>query len=582
MNNENLPNNYNNNINDDDQDMSDIKLLISSKETEIKNILLQKIIELKIEISSKNDTIQKLNTSFTQLKEAYETNLELITERDNDIKKYEEKFDSIDKVLQLKDIEISSLKTQLIDLQNKLKYEKSQRTQSNDYTKFQITKLNTKYQDELKFAAIEKEKLLSDLTEEKIKCTELSNAIHKLKINHENEIKVKEHTLQESYNKIKQYERDISKLKQDKDELNIQISKLNNENLLQVKDKISIENKVKLYETKDQENTINMSLLNQKNKFINAELDRTKQEINQLNLKIEQYMNTITDLKGDIFIHKQTIQVKEFEIEKQKLNTKLQNEKITELTSQIDVLQKEKATTNINKDIAIKAYTEQIEQLKNDKQLQLQQIETLTQKLNKVTTLSSNVLKESNQKQKSKTIIPQHIQVNSINNDDDSVDDAVNFFNNNNNPINTNSTVVLKSQGNSNEIIINELKSQLKQKELEIQRITNEYNANEAHLQAQLEEYQNKDNNEDIEQYKTIVSNLEAKVEELDKVYNIEKQKIQTELNENITRLKKENKKLKTEKTKLVQLCADLKVEVNRLENNLSLTQTNNNIIYDD
>ena len=582
MNNENLPHSNNNNINDDDEDMSDIKLLISSKETEIKNILLQKITELKIEISSKNDTIQKLNTSFTQLKEAYETNLELITERDNDIKKYEEKFDSIDKVLQLKDTEISSLKTQLLDLQNKLKYEKNQRTQSNDYIKFQITKLNTKYQDELKFAAIEKEKLLSDLTEEKIKCTELSNAIHKLKINHENEIKIKEHTLQESYNKIKQYEHDISKLKQDKDELNIQISKLNNENLLQVKDKISIENKVKLYETKDQENTINMSLLNQKNKFINAELDRTKQEINQLNLKIEQYMNTITDLKGDIFIHKQTIQVKEFEIEKQKLNTKLQNDKITELTSQIDALQKEKATTDINKDIAIKAYTEQIEQLKNDKQLQLQQIETLTQRLNKVTTLSSNVLKESNQKQKSKTIIPQHIQVNSINNDDDSVDDAVNFFNNNNNPINTNSTVVLKSQGNSNEIIINELKSQLKQKELEIQRITNEYNANEAHLQAQLEEYQNKDNNEDIEQYKTIVSNLEAKVEELDKVYNIEKQKIQTELNENITRLKKENKKLKTEKTKLVQLCADLKVEVNRLENNISLTQTNNNMIYDD
>ena len=112
MNNENLPHSNDNNINDDDEDMSNIKLLISSKETEIKNILLQKITELKIEISSKNDTIQKLNTSFTQLKEAYETNLELITERDNDIKKYEEKFDSIDKVLQLKDTEISSLKTE--------------------------------------------------------------------------------------------------------------------------------------------------------------------------------------------------------------------------------------------------------------------------------------------------------------------------------------------------------------------------------------------------------------------------------------------------------------------------------------
>jgi chromosome segregation ATPase len=120
----------------------------------------------------------------------------------------------------------------------------------------------------------------------------------------------------------------------------------------------------------------------------------------------------------------------------------------------------------------------------------------------------------------------------------------------------------------------------LKQKELEIQRITNEFKANEAHLLAQMKEMKNKDN-DDVQQYKLIVSNLEMKVEELDKVYNSEKEKIKNELNDSINKLKKENKKLKSEKNKLVQMCSELKIEINRLENNLSIIQSKQNEVFD-
>ena len=288
-------------------------------------------------------------------------------------------------------------------------------------------------------------------------------------------------------------------------------------------------------------------------------------------------MKLITDLKGDIFSHKQTIQLKEFEIEKEKLNNKLQLEKINDLSLTIENLLKEKTSNDKNKDLTMQTYIEQIEQLKKDKQLYIQQIDTLNQKLNRIANMSVNVLRDSTQKQKHKTMQQQqNLNLNSIN-DDDSVEDAVNFFNNNNNNSNT---VVLKSQGNSNEVVINELKMQLKQKELEIQRITNEFKANEAHLLAQMEEMKNKDN-DDVQQYKLIVSNLEMKVEELDKVYNCEKEKIKKELNDSINKLKKENKKLKSEKNKLVQMCSELKIEINRLENNLSIIQSKNNEVFD-
>ena len=73
------------------------------------------------------------------------------------------------------------------------------------------------------------------------------------------------------------------------------------------------------------------------------------------------------------------------------------------------------------------------------------------------------------------------------------------------------------------------------------------------------------------------------KEEELDKLYMEEKNKIKNELNEKINKLKKDNKKIKEERDRLIKLCGELKIEVNRLENNLSLTQNameNSNMEY--
>lgn len=69
----------------------------------------------------------------------------------------------------------------------------------------------------------------------------------------------------------------------------------------------------------------------------------------------------------------------------------------------------------------------------------------------------------------------------------------------------------------------------------------------------------------------------------MDKLYIEEKTKIKNELTEKVTKLKKENKKIKEERDKLVTLCGELKIEVNRLENNLSITQNiidNSNMEY--
>ena len=161
---------------------------------------------------------------------------------------------------------------------------------------------------------------------------------------------------------------------------------------------------------------------------------------------------------------------------------------------------------------------------------------------------------------------------------DKQIDDSVvDFFNNNNNTISPKQSQDIQT--------ITELKTQLNQKEIEIQRLKSEYESNEANYLQEIENYKTREQSltEEATQYRSIVSNLEQKVEELDKLYIEEKTKIKNELTEKVTKLKKENKKIKEERDKLVTLCGELKIEVNRLENNLSITQNiidNSNMEY--
>ena len=88
----------------DDLDMNEIKNIISSKENEIKTLLMNKIAKLQKELDDKNKTEENLNNELAKIKEAYNINFKLLEDRDNDLKSYEEKFDSIEKIIIIKDI----------------------------------------------------------------------------------------------------------------------------------------------------------------------------------------------------------------------------------------------------------------------------------------------------------------------------------------------------------------------------------------------------------------------------------------------------------------------------------------------
>ena len=541
----------------DNLDMNQIKEIISSKENEIKDILMKKIAVLQTEVQNKGKENEKIQSDLNTIKEAYETNLKLLEERDNDLKSYEEKFDSIEKVINIKESENKQLKDTINDLNTKLKYEKAQKAQSEEYNKFSLSKINLKHQDEIKILTNEKESMKKKLDEQVLKIMELSSSIQKMQKQFDNDKKNYNDIIQSQNIEKEHLTSAISKQKNEINDLNFQISKLNNENISQLKEKMAIESKIKTYESKEQEHQTNLSLCNQKNKFIQAELDQTKKELNSILVKNENFINQNNDLKNEIFTLKQTIQMKDFEIEKEKFSSKLLNEKISNLSDTVDKLLNEKSTHDNTTNNKIQVYTSQIDKLTQENNSLKKEIDSLNAKIKELANVN---IKDSYTKR------------------DKQIDDSVvDFFNNNNNTISPKQSQDIQT--------ITELKTQLNQKEIELQRLKSEYESNEANYLQEIENYKTREQSltEEATQYRSIVSNLEQKVEELDKLYIEEKTKIKNELTEKVTKLKKENKKIKEERDKLVNLCGELKIEVNRLENNLSITQNiidNSNMEY--
>ena len=541
----------------DNLDMNQIKEIISSKENEIKDILMKKIAVLQTEVQNKGKENEKIQSDLNTIKEAYETNLKLLEERDNDLKSYEEKFDSIEKVINIKESENKQLKDTINDLNTKLKYEKAQKAQSEEYNKFSLSKINLKHQDEIKILTNEKESMKKKLDEQVLKNMELSSSIQKMQKQFDNDKKNYNDIIQSQNIEKEHLTSAISKQKNEINDLNFQISKLNNENISQLKEKMAIESKIKTYESKEQEHQTNLSLCNQKNKFIQAELDQTKKELNSILVKNENFINQNNDLKNEIFTLKQTIQMKDFEIEKEKFSSKLLNEKISNLSDTVDKLLNEKSTHDNTTNNKIQVYTSQIDKLTQENNSLKKEIDSLNAKIKELANVN---IKDSYTKR------------------DKQIDDSVvDFFNNNNNTISPKQSQDIQT--------ITELKTQLNQKEIELQRLKSEYESNEANYLQEIENYKTREQSltEEATQYRSIVSNLEQKVEELDKLYIEEKTKIKNELTEKVTKLKKENKKIKEERDKLVTLCGELKIEVNRLENNLSITQNiidNSNMEY--
>ena len=568
-----------------DMNFNDIKSLITTKENEIKNILLQKISSLQNEITEKNKKIENMKESINKIKSAYQSNLQLIEERDNDLKAYEEKFDSITNLISSKDIEISKLNENINDLNNKLKYEKSQRMQNEEFNKYTQNKMNLNYQEEVKNLNDNTEKLKNEIED-------LKNKISEYEINSKNEKKVFENEKNTLNEKIELLVNEKEKLslqtieqKQKLDNLNIQISKLNNDNISIIKEKMGVENKVKILEGKEQENTTNVYLANQRVKFIETELNRTKEDVNNLNSKNENYIKQIDELRNEVFTQKQNVQSKQYEVDKGQFEIKILNSKVNDLNITIDKLLKEKTSIDDANNIALKNYNDQITRL-NDENLELKnQNKELNEKITKLANINLS-LKES--KEIKTNPMKSSINTNNLNPNkvmDDSVDYMKFFAKGSFDDVNNDDKFFKNANiNNNNELIqkIEELKSIIKQKDMEIQRIQNEYLSNERILQNKNQELINelneKVNKED--EIKTIVENLMKRTEEMEEQFNLEKEKIRKDYELKLAREKEVSSKLKKENKKLVKMCSDLKIENNRLENINALNNFNyiNNI----
>ncbi len=98
---------------------------INNKEEEIKQIFYAKVKKLQNEIQEKDKRVLFLEEKLDKLKADYEFNYNLIEERDNDLKIFEEKIDSFNLILQEKENDIKLLTKLNEDFSLKLINEKT-------------------------------------------------------------------------------------------------------------------------------------------------------------------------------------------------------------------------------------------------------------------------------------------------------------------------------------------------------------------------------------------------------------------------------------------------------------------------
>jgi len=285
--------------------MSEIKSFISSKEGEIKAVLLQKISLLENELSTSIQKNKNLQLSLDKLKEAYKVNLKVIEERDNDLKSYEDKFDSISNIIENKENEIQKLKNENENILSKLKYEKDQRTKNEEYNKFVINKQNEKNKEEINELNTINENLKKNNENLGVQLSEKNSQIEqiqkKLEQNENNYIQEKNNF----ESQINQKNSEIDSKKEEINNLTEKIKKIEN-NLIQIeKEKLELENKCKQLTMNEQEKINYANLSNQKIKYMQTELDQNKEEIKKLNIKISNYLNQIDKLKDEVYIQKE-------------------------------------------------------------------------------------------------------------------------------------------------------------------------------------------------------------------------------------------------------------------------------------
>jgi chromosome segregation ATPase len=580
----------------------EMEKLISNKEDEIKKIFYAKIKSLNETLTEKNVLILSLEEKLEKLKSDFDYNYGLIEERDNDLKIYEEKIESFEHLLRTKDEEAKELKRLIDEINLKLHNEKNKRENNEELLRFNISKLNNNHKEEIKnlnFTIDELRKEISNIIDqEKNKIQELKYSFEseKRKLQEENEY------LNLQLKRMKETSDREDKLKIHLEEMQNNLSKMTNENLSLIKEKIHIENKLKIYENNENETRTNNFVICEKNKYLTKEIEDLKLEISSKSHKIDSLNKLLEESSSEVNSLKQKIQIKDFDMERKSLSEKLLNEKLRECNYQIEKLIEEKRTivrdTEEDKlklqglESKIRNQTEEIfnfkftlEKCQEENKKLKEEIENLNKRIRELLTINSN-----------NCVNDQLITKDLIKDKKEETSEMLDFFSNKNN------LMVNKSLINNNQKSQN-FENLLKEKEAEIERLNKELEGAkmillkvESEMSQTYNLFKQNENNyiekinrleleiirKDIEVKNSINLSISRDKENSNNLNNLNDlneivQNYKTEVklkNEIISKLKesleakvKELQRMKKEREKMASLCVNLRAQVNRFEN---------------
>lgn len=97
--------------------------VLIQKEKELQDLSKLRLQQLEDQVRQKNNQIDELNQKIEKIQDDFNFNLTLIDERDKELVDYESKFSNIKKLLKEKTIELSELKANSADCEQKFKNE---------------------------------------------------------------------------------------------------------------------------------------------------------------------------------------------------------------------------------------------------------------------------------------------------------------------------------------------------------------------------------------------------------------------------------------------------------------------------
>lgn len=556
----------------------DIEKLISNRDDEVKRAFNSKINTLTATLAEKNLEIQNLNSTLEKLKTDFNFNLNLIEERDEDLKLYEDKIDSFNVLLVDKDKQIKNLEAQINELNLKHQNDKIKRENNEELLKFNISKINNTHKEEVKTLNKTIDELRKELMivkdDNRLKFDEFkrTNENEKRKLTEEVE------HLNTKITKLKEINEE-DRLRKELENLNINFNRINMENLNLIKEKILMENKIKIFETNENEGNVNNFVTSERNKFLTKQIEELKLNISTKDYKIENLNKQIAEKDSDINNFKQKLQIKEFDLDNKICKEKQQNDKIRDLNYQIDKLIEEKRTLcRENED---RIYLEGKNKINLEENMSLKfNMGKLQDEMNKL----KEELDEKNKKIKELT----NINNNNILNDQlnshkkEDTTDLLDFFNkgeaqmaqNPNNKNNNEKELQMEIDRLHNEL--NGAKDIMTKYESDVNQIHQKFKENEFNLTVKIKELQqeleklyaakksidlsyNKDNKEEINSLNEIIKSYKIEI----KIKNDLIEKFKDTLKE------KQNEigKIKKEREKMAAQCRNLRAQVNQIEN---------------